>query len=115
MILSLACGSVARGSFGNSYISGIGPQAGRFRGHKPAIGRPRQGRRGNLASRLLSGPEKGVSPPPQPLQHVGGGESVRRGSDRGLEAAQRLPGLAAELAVGGAAIKTALRQELLQF
>src|SRR5580700_10211723 len=103
------------GSFGNSYISGIGPQAGRFRGHKPGIGRPRQECRGNPAFKVTFGAGKGVSAPPQPLQHVGGGESVRRGSDRGLEAAQRLPGLAAELAVGGAAIKTALRQELLQF
>ncbi len=53
--------------------------------------------------------------PAQPLQHVGGGKSVRRGSDRGLEAAQRIPGLAAELTVRGAAIEAALGQQLLQF
>src|ERR1700731_4378160 len=103
------------GSFDNSYISGIGPQAGRFRGHKPGIGRPRQGCRGNPAFRVTFRAGKGVSTPSQPLQHVGGGKSVGGGSDRGLEAAQRLPGLAAELAVGSAAVKTALRQELLQF
>src|ERR1035437_9968332 len=56
----------------------------------------------------------GVSTPAQPLQHVGGGKSVRRGPDRGLEAAQGLPRLTAELAVRDAAIEAALRQKLLQ-
>src|SRR5205823_9024010 len=58
--------------------------------------------------------ENSILPPPEPLQHVGGGKSVRRRPDRGLEAAQRLARLAAELAVGGAAIEAALRQQLLQ-
>ena len=52
---------------------------------------------------------------PQPLQHVGGGKTVRRRPDRGLEAAQRLPGLAAELAVRRALVEAALGQKLLQF
>src|SRR5260370_1789170 len=68
-----------------------------------------------LASGLLSGAARGVSAPPQPLQHVGGGKSVRGRPDRGLEATQGLAGLSAELAVGGAAIKAAPRQKLLQF
>jgi hypothetical protein len=52
---------------------------------------------------------------PEPLQHLGGGKSVGGRPDRGLEAAQRLPGLPAELAVRGAAIEAALGQKLLQF
>src|SRR5438067_9557074 len=38
------------------------------------------------------------SAPAQPFQHVGRGKSVRGRPDRGLERAQRLAGLAAELA-----------------
>src|SRR4051794_39371848 len=67
------------------------------------------------STRLLSGLRSGVSPPPEPLQHVGGRKSIRRRPDRGLEAAQRLPRLAAELAVRNATIEAALRQKLLQF
>src|SRR6516225_12135847 len=66
-------------------------------------------------TRLLPGPNEPKSPPPQPLEHFRGGKSVGRRADRGLKTAQRLPGLAAELAVRGAAIKPALRQKLLQF
>ena len=53
--------------------------------------------------------------PAQPLQHVGGGKTIRGGADRGLEAAQGIPGLAPELAVRGAPIEAALGQKLLQF
>ena len=53
--------------------------------------------------------------PTQPFKHVRGGKSVGRRADRGLEAAQRLPGLAAELAVERAAVETTLGQQLLQF
>src|SRR5580704_16334118 len=93
-------------SFGNRYNSGIRPQAGRFCAHKPAIGHPRQGYRRNPLFRVTFGTGTGVLPAPQPLQHVGGSKAVGRCPDRGLEAAQRLPCLAAELAVGGTAVKT---------
>src|SRR6185437_11273517 len=63
-------------------------------------------------------PNPGTPPesvPAEPLQHVGRGKSVRRRPDRGLEAAQRVAGLAAELAVRRALIEAALDQKLLQF
>ncbi|KTT91349.1 hypothetical protein NS44R_14815 [Mammaliicoccus sciuri] len=54
-------------------------------------------------------------PPPQPLQHLRCGKAVGRRPDRDLEAAQRLAGLAAELAVGRALVEATLGQQLLQF
>src|SRR5260370_38020527 len=83
--------------------------------HKPAIRRRRQGRCANARFKVTFANGTGVSPPPQPLQHVGGGKSVRRRPDGGLEAAQRLPGLSTELAIGGTLIEAALGQKLLQF
>src|ERR1700731_4256672 len=104
---------------GNRYISGIRPQAGRFCAINRLSAAAVKGAAALSFSRLLLGPRAvssgRFSTPAQPLQHVGGGESVRCGSDRGLEAAQRIPGLAPELAVGGAAIEAALGQKLLQF
>src|SRR3984957_18081251 len=107
------------GRSGNRYSSGIGPQAGRFCAIDRASAAAVKGAAALSLSRLLLGPRAvssgRVSTPAQPLQHVGGGESVRRGPDRGLEAAQRIPGLAPELAVRGSAIEAALGQKLLQF
>ena len=101
--------------------------------HKPAKRRRRQGRSITLVEHdpeswepvfrtdqaqtqntVTFGVETGVSPAPEPLQHVGGSKSVGGSPDRGLEAAQGLARLSAELAVRGAAIETALRQKLLQ-
>src|SRR5690349_8029638 len=56
-----------------------------------------------------------VSACPQPVQHVGGGESVGWNPDRGLKTAQRVPGLPAELAVRGAKVEAAVGEKLLQF
>src|SRR5690242_11543882 len=51
----------------------------------------------------------------QLVEHISGSKSIGRNADRGLEAAQRLPGLPTELAVRGAAVKSAVGQKLLQF
>src|SRR6266481_1078194 len=104
--------SVAMDRLSDHHNSGIRPQAGRFPDHRPGIGRSRQG--GPRKCRL-PGYRAGLTdlelPTPEPLQHVGGGKSVRGGPDRGLEPAQGLPRLAAELTVGRAAIEAALRQQ----
>ena len=68
-----------------------------------------------MVFRVTFGAEIRLSAAPQPVQYLGGGKSVGRGADRGLEAAQGLPGGAAELAIGGALVEAALRQQLLQF
>ena len=62
----------------------------------------------------FGGRKRPVSTPAELLQHGGGGETVGRGADGGLEVAQRLPGFAAELAIRGALVEAALGQELLQ-
>src|SRR6202048_336765 len=49
--------------------------------HKPAIRRRRQGRCANVRFKVTFGNGTVFSPPPEPLQHVGGGKSVRRRPD----------------------------------
>ena len=102
------------GRRGFSYSSRIGPQAGEFSTINEASHPGVKAAAKLLFSKVTFACNEAVSAPAQPLQHVGRGESVRRCPDRGLERAQRLAGLAAELAIRGAAIKTALGQKLLQ-
>src|SRR5450755_2459356 len=80
-------------------------ESGRKRADKSAIRHRRQGRCANVRFKVTFGSGTGVLPPPEPLQHVGGGKSVCRRPDGGLEAAHRLPGLSAELAIGGTLIE----------
>src|SRR5258705_2678994 len=103
------------GRRGFSYNSGIGPQAGEFSTINEASHPGVKAAAKLLFSKVTFACNEAVSAPAQPLQHVRRGESVRRCPDRGLERAQRLAGLAAELAVRGAAVEAALHQKLLQF
>src|SRR5580693_1202006 len=51
---------------------------------------------------------------PQPVEHAGGGKTVRNKPDRGLKIAQRDAGARAEEAIGGADIKAVAGELLLQ-
>src|SRR6267142_3144465 len=103
------------GGRGVGYNIGIGPQAGGFSTINEASAPGVKAAAKLLFSKVTFACNEAVSAPAQPLQHVGRGESVRRCPDRGLERAQRVAGLAAELAVRSAAIEAALGQQLLQF
>src|SRR6476661_5439344 len=103
------------GTLGNSYDSGIGPQAGRFHAINRTSVTAVKAIRKYPYQRVTLGPKTGASLPPQPLQHGGSGKPICGDPDRGLEAPQRLACLAAELAVRNTTVEAALGQELLQF